>query len=181
MKDKIRPIYQELKGMLSQAPVGGYIHESEKSLWERSNQLAEKLVEITKDEDYKSFFINPKYDEHGYTTMSISLYRGKISGLISKLFGSFFSEEAEPFSGSPSTVISQNNNQVVTTQLFVQLGIELKTALEKADSENEKSFINKITEKIGLVKNYIDFLLLTLSTAQAFGIGLDRVLVLFGK
>ena len=101
--------------------------------------------------------------------------------MISKLHGTFFSEEPEPFSGWPSTIVTQTNNQTVTTQLYVQLGIDLKTALDKAENENERSFINVLTKKIGTVKNYIDSLALAITTANQFGITVDRIQALFRR
>lgn len=177
----IRPIYSELKGILSQAPnVDKYLYSQEKALWERFNSLLNKLSVLTKDESYKEFILEPNMVNR-FPNLSAAVYRGKVSGLISRLYGTFFTQELEPFSGSPSTVVTQTSNQTVTTQLYVQLGIDLKSALDKTENINEKSFIGVLTEKIGEVKNYIDFLLLVIGTAAQFGITLDRIGTLFGK
>lgn len=179
--DKIRPVYSELKGMLSQAPaVETILHSSDQGLWDRFNLLLEKLTEITQDEGYKEFTLTPKYT-NGFPSIPTSTYRSRLSGPISRLHGTFFTQDPEPFSGSPSTVVSQTNSQTTNTQLYIQLGIELKTALDNAKDENEKSFIKAVMEKVGTVKTYIEFLTLVTNTAGQFGIALDRISTIFGN
>lgn len=180
LNDNIRPIYEELQGILSNAlSQTDYLHSEEKSLWERVNKLCEKLSEITEEEDFMDFKIEPRYND-GYPTVSGNLYRGKVSSLISKLFGTYFSKEDKPFSGSsPKTIMTQNTS--VDIQLYVQLGAELQNALSKAKTVEEKSFVEKVKEKIGTVKTYVDFLLLIVSTAQQFKIDLGRIMALFER
>jgi hypothetical protein len=57
------------------------------------------------NEDYNRF----KLRKGGWTD-SLT-YRTKVSGLISRLHGQYFSDEVAPFSGMPSTVITQTQHQ----------------------------------------------------------------------
>lgn len=45
IKNKVRPIYSELQGMLSQAPkVDEYMYRDQKELWERFNYLLKQAT-----------------------------------------------------------------------------------------------------------------------------------------
>lgn len=183
MKDKIRPIYTQLQGMLSSAPPEGNSMWSDKQfLVETYNALIDELVNISTDEKYNSLKVIHTFG--GQRGLDSTVYRTAINSTIMRLYGSYFSDEKPPFSGPAPTQINQTQTnkqeQNVTIEVAIQLGIELQKALERAKSEEEKSFINKLMEKVGNVKNYIEFSLLLVSTAEKFGITLDRIKTLFG-
>lgn len=177
--EKIRPIYSELQGMLSQAPDNlNVLHESEESLWVRFNELVNKLASVTDDETYNEFKLKPEIND-GYISLSVTTYRGRLSGLVSRLHGTYFTKENAPFSGSPQTVISQQANQSVNLQMYIQLGISLENARSKAETTEEKNFINNVMAGIETVKSFMEFLLLVLNTAAQFGIPTERLRELF--
>jgi len=185
MKNKIRPIYSELQGMLSQAPneKTNNLGSSDDELWNRFNALVNKLEEETKDDSFKDFIINPKLSDWGNGRTSpyvtVVTYRGKISGLISRLHGTYFVDEPAPFSGQPGVVVSQTQN--VSVEILIQLGADLQKALDKTETPEEKTFIEAVKDKVGTVKSYIDFLLLVTSMAQQYGVTLDKIKHLFGQ
>jgi len=114
-KEYIRPIYAEFQGYLSQAPKDRDIgaDEYERGLWEQVNETIGELERIT-GEEFRRYRIVPKTisDESGtYSYVRIDTYRTKLSGLISRLHGMYFADEPAPFSGMPSTVISQTQQQ----------------------------------------------------------------------
>lgn len=179
---EIRPIYEELQSLVSQAPEkGNYLHKSEQPLIDRVNELIGNLIAITQDDSYKSSEMHIQWDEGGYFTYSAITYRGILHGLISKLHAKFFTSEPAAFSVVPSTVMTQtaNQSQNISIEIAVQLGEDLHKALEKAETLEEKNFIEELKLKIGTVKSYVDFLLLVVSTAQAYGITLDKIEKLF--
>lgn len=183
MQDKIRPIYSELKGILSQAPSSsGYLHNDRRILWERLNELIKNLLEITQDEQFNSLIIQPAFTGDGETTVTIDEYRTKVSGLISRLHGTYFAIEDEPFSGKPSTIVSQTSTQSqnVSIQIYVELGMQIQKALEKADTPAEKSLVEKLKSQIMTVKSFVDFGLLLNSLASQYGISAERLKAIFG-
>ena len=183
MKDKIRPIYSELQGILHQAPEKDQsIYNEDKRLWEKFNELLDSLKTITNDGSYESSKLVPIHGD-GYSYVSGQMYRTNISGLILKLHGTYFSDERPPFSGPEPANVTQTQfaaqSQNVSVEVAVQIGMDLQKALEKAETPEEKSFIEGLKSKIGTVKSYADFLLLVVSTAQAYGITLENIEKLF--
>lgn len=185
MRDKVRPIYSELQGILSQAPdnKGHSLSKSDSELWDRFNSLVDMLADTTKDESFKDFKITPQSQTwengHNHVYVTVQTYRTKISSLISRLHGSYFSDEQAPFSGQPGLAITNNNRQEVNVAVTIQLGIDLQKAMDSAKTQEEKGFIEAVMEKAATVRSYIEFLVLVLNLANQFGITPERVLALF--
>ncbi len=180
MKDKIRPIYSELKGILSQAPDrGDILYDDKRDLWERFNKLVENLKIQAANEDFSDYILQPRHTEYG-EMLSVDTYRAKISGLISRLYGTYFADELEPFTGVPSSITNVSQNQNVSVQVYIELGMQIQSALDKAESPQEKSFIEGLKDKVSTVKSFIDFGLLMTSLSSQYGITPERIKTLFG-
>lgn len=181
MKSKIKPIYGELKGVLSEAPKGGQLlHEPYHSLWERFNKLVGKLKEITEDEDYISYQLKPRHMENWGWCVESDEYRAKVNSLITRLHATYFDQEPEPFSGIPTNVTNVSQSQNVSVQVYVELGMQLQAATKKAETPQEKSFIEGLKDKISTVKSFVDFGLLMATLANQYGITPERIKTLFG-
>jgi len=178
IKNEVRPIYSELQGMLSQAPkVDGYMYRDQKELWERFNYLLKKLQEITKDEEYPNLQIEPRVDENELI-VTASEYRGKVSGLISRLHGTYFYSEVAPFSGAPAQVISQIQNQHQSTQIVMLLEVQdrINQQIPKfEEGSKERGFLESIKSKLSTIKDAIEFAKLVVVTAKTFGLDIDKI------
>lgn len=173
MKDKVKPLYSELQGYLSQAPNReGYFHTKE--VWEQFNGVVNELNNTT-GKDYSRFKITPSGHEEPYTT--VGEYRSKLSGLISRLHGEYFSDEAPPFSGSPTTVVTQTQTQQQSAHVVMLLEIQSKIdkKLSKVDEGEEKDFLQTLKSKLGYVKDTAELIKLIVTTAQSFGVSLDKL------
>ncbi|OGF65121.1 hypothetical protein A2Z53_03470 [Candidatus Giovannonibacteria bacterium RIFCSPHIGHO2_02_42_15] len=110
MKGKIRPIYSELQGYLSQAPpIGehGNATTYDDTLWRQFNTTIEELNKIS-GEDFNKFRVTGMQEcSSNSQFIYVSNYRQKLGGIISHLHAKYFSEETPPFSGMPSTIINQ--------------------------------------------------------------------------
>lgn len=98
MKDKIRPIYFELQGYLSQAPERekGLIFEEQ--VWIQHNQSIDELEQIT-SKKYDRYRIKPaRINLNGVMRIQITVqaYRTVLGGLISRLHGEYFPDEISP-------------------------------------------------------------------------------------
>lgn len=98
MKDKIKPIYFELQGYLSQAPERekGLIFEEQ--LWIQHNKTIDELESIS-SKDYSRYRIVPEViDWNGAKKGRITpqAYRTVLGGLISRLHGEYFPDETSP-------------------------------------------------------------------------------------
>lgn len=178
-KDKVKPIYQELQGFLSQTPLpkNNYDRLTEDS-WDLVNQSIDKLNQET-SKDYNKFRIEPEIVD-GIAKVYVTVFRQKLGGLIDYLHAEYFEEDQRPFSGQPSTIVSQNQTQNMSVQLYVQFGMELQKAMERAETEEEKSFLKDISGKIETVKTFIEFILLVTNLAVKHGITMDRLKTIFG-
>ena len=182
MKDKIRPIYQELQGYLSQTPRPQTSVEgvTDQSLWEQINQSIDELA-ANSGEDYNKFRIVPQKSKHGEYVFLVTL-RTKLGGVIDRLHAEFFSDEPRPFSVSPSTVISQAQSQEQSTQVVMLLEIQGRIFEKLYDSQTgpkEKKFLEMLKDKLAGVKSAIELINLILATAQATGLDLGSLAGIF--
>jgi hypothetical protein len=79
--------------------------------------------------------------------IAVSTYRQKLGGLISWLHGKYFTDEPPPFSGMPSTVIIQVQQQSVSVQMLLDIQTKIDEALTKAKGEKEQGFLKKFNLK----------------------------------
>lgn len=184
MKEQIRPIYSELQGYLSQAPAGdkGLIFES--SIWEQHNQTIDELNNVS-GENYNRYKVEVKSIDWNGTMRRVinsQSYRIKLGGLISRLHGKYFSDEPPPFSGMPSTVITQHQiqNQSVHVQILldIQSKIDEKLREHKEDSK-EKTFLEKIKGSLSRVGDIVELVGLILRTGKELGLSIEQVLKMF--
>ena len=94
MKNKVRPIYFELQGYLSQAPsreIGSIYQER---MWQQHNKVIDELEEIT-GKKYDRYRLSPtKLNDRLMITPQE--YRTILGGIISRLYGEYFMEELSP-------------------------------------------------------------------------------------
>lgn len=179
MREKIRPIYSELQGYLSQAPrEGNVIFES--SVWERYNTTIDELSNIS-GEDYSDYKVNPIVWADS-PAVEILDYRTKLGGLIARLHGKFFPDEPPPFSGMPSTIITQTQQQTqsfqIQTLLEIQSKIDEKTPQFNEDSK-ERKFLDKIKDSLSSVKDVSQLITLILKVGKEIGLTLSQILNIF--
>lgn len=176
---EIRPLYSELQGYLSQAPViketTDCIYDS--ATWEQVNIAIDELNTVTK-KDYSRFKINP---ESGDDFVRISTHRTKLGGIISRLHAEYFSSEPAPFSGMPNTVINQSLSQQQTTQIAFLLEIQsfIDKKLSEVADEKEKGFLTAVKSNLANIKSFMELVQLIMATAQTFGISFDKLTQIF--
>jgi hypothetical protein len=186
-KIKVRPFYSELQGYLSQAPTpegSTTIHES--SIWEQHNEVVKLLTKET-GKDYSRFLLKPRSsDFQGRTRQYLPTidYRQKLGGLISRLHAEYFSEEPPPFSGMPSTIINQTQQQ--TQSVHVQMLLDVRSHIDKKLPEfqkgsAERSFLENLKTKLSSVSNVVDLFSLCTKLARDAGISLETLHRIFSS
>ena len=182
LKEKIRPIYSELQGYLSQAPKPEKVYSAltGESTWKHYHSAIKELNDIT-GEDYDRFKVSP---ERGQTDQFVRVveYRGCLGGLISRLHGQYFSDEPAPFSGMPSTIITQQQTQAQSTK--VQILLDLQSTIDNQISKYkegtpERTFLEKIKEGLSGIEDVNDFVRLLLRTGKGLGLTIDQILTFF--
>ena len=177
-KDNLRPLYSELQGLLSQAPKAEWLGKVEhlkvpKLILDHYNECVNNLINFTQDDHYARFFVEDDIP---------SIYRTKLSGLILRLYGKYFSDEQAPFSGTPSTVISQSQQQSQMFQVELQQQVKNKIdeQLRKLEPEDTKrGFLEKVKGFLKSVRSGPELITLILETATEYGVTLDALKGLF--
>ena len=105
--EKIRPIYTELQGYLREAPnpkdnSDVMYYDVDGSLMDQLGKSVRELQDVTGN-DYSRYNVSPHIiGGLARTNPNVQEYRSNLGGLISRLYGEFFSDEVNPLSGSPS-------------------------------------------------------------------------------
>jgi len=172
VKEKVRPIYEELKGYLAQCPPvdkAYYLYNS--YYWTQIEGCIQQLNEIT-GKDYSKFKITliPSRNRDG-EHIENSEYRSKVNGLIMNLKGTYFNDD-NPFGGSP--MVSVNQTQTVQVTMAVEITEMISKQLYGENAKNlkpeEKSFLEKVKAALPTIKSAAELLALVIKTAQASGL-----------
>ncbi len=171
-------------GYLSQAPL---LKESpflrDPSLAPQLHNCINQLIEITK-QDYSRFkvTINP---DSGESYIRNTEYRSKINGLIMNLHAQYFNDETTPFSGTPSTIVQQSQNQNILTQIIMitefqsLIDKQLYSSSNNLD-EKQKSFLEKLKGVLPTLKSATELITAILTLAQNLGLDISQIKKAFG-
>jgi len=178
MINKIRPLYTELQGYLSQAPdADKRDYFDTKNVWIKYNNTIDELNEAT-GKDFSSFKVQITYMPDWGEVVSTREYRSNLSGLISRLYGEYFNDEVAPFSGIPRTIIQQNQQQ--SQNVHVQILLEMQSIIDKklqeVKDDKEKGFLEKIKASLSQVKSISELMNLILSSGAAAGITMQQII-----
>lgn len=182
LKEKIRPIYSQLQGFLSQAPtIKELPFVTDPSFWTQYNQAIEELNQIS-GVNYDRFLINPKQTPRGIQKIEMTEYRSKLGGLISRLHAEYFSDELAPFSGMPSTVITQSQQQAQSVQIEILL--EIQSEIDRKlpnykDGTKEKTFLERLKASLNSVANITQLIGLILRIAKEVGLSINQIYSIF--
>jgi len=179
MKEEVRPLYNELQGYLSQAPseTSRETELFEESIWGQFHTTISELNTLT-GKNYDKFRVKPL--EGGRSQfVRVSEYRTKLGGLISRLYGEYFGDEPAPFSGMPSTIVTQYQHQSQNVQILLEIQGSIDKILPMVESQTERSFLQKIKGSLSSVRNIRELLNLILTTGSSMGLTLEQISKLF--
>jgi hypothetical protein len=183
-KIELRPDYTTLQGYLSQIQkkqgnLGVEYDEVAIEYQKQLKKIIDRLTAVTGNE-YSEFEV-PLYGVNNPHSscrqkMEMDIYAFKMSGLILRLYGQFFYDERNPLDGTPSTVITSNQNQSqqVDVRLVLDVSNKIDEKLKITENEIEKSFLQKMKGGIENVKNYADLIKLVTSTATEVGLAVEK-------
>lgn len=182
-KEKIRPFYSEFQGYLSQAPTSSKSIKSiyDEGIWNQYNDALKLLCDKTV-RDYTRFRIDPKRSTVSSDSyVHIDTYRQKLGGLISHLHGEYFSDETPPFSGMPSTVINQTQQQNMSVQLVLDVQTKIDELLPNLEAGTKKQkFLEKFKGILSSVSNVNDLISKCMKLANEFGLNVQDMASLWG-
>ena len=182
-KKKIRPLYSEFQGYLSQAPTTTSSHDwfSKNSQWEYVNHAIDLLNAVTGN-DYNRFKIVQELGSHSHQpdVILISTFKGKLGGLISNLYGEYFSDEPSPLNGVPSTVINQNLSQQQSVNvLILEMQKKIDEKLATTEDEQEKGFLKKLEKLLPTITNGVQLAKTVLDLTAQLGLDPHQISRLF--
>ena len=159
MKEKVRPIYNELQGYLSQAPSPSdqYTTTYDRVLWTQFNDTVTELRSIT-GKNYDRYLIRPEPGgDRAY--IHYSTYRSSLGGLIARLNGEYFSDEEPPFKGMPNTVINQTQTQSQSISTILEIQEKILSEIPKyAEGTKERTFLEKVKSSLPSLKTGMDII-----------------------
>lgn len=181
-KEKIKPLYEEFQGYLSQVPKPELpgTRSYDDSLWNQYNEAVDLLNKIS-GEDFDRFKIQPRR-ESGFTAcIIIDTYRQKLGGLISHLHGKYFPDELPPFAGMPTTVITQTQQQNQTVQMLFEIRDKIEAKMAGyAEGSKEKKFLQKFKESLTSISTWAQLLTQLFKTGKDYGLDIDSISRIFG-
>lgn len=181
-KEKIRPLYYEIQGYLSNAPVALRSGEglNDSNLWEHYNQTIDELNIITEDK-YDRFKVQPNQGALG-PFVFLDTFRMKIGGIISRLHGTYFSDEPAPFSGMPNTTISvnQQQSQSIQIEIIMEMTELIHEKLNRVDKgSKEETFLKKVKDSLRGVTSITQLVALLVKTANELGLNIQELMKIF--
>ena len=169
IKNKVRPIYEELQGYLEKAPEHYYEYNS--YYWTQIDDCIQRLNEITGN-NYDKFKItvipSAQRDE---PHMDTNEYKSKVNGLIRNLQGTYFNDDNPPV-GSP--LVAVNTTQTVQFTMLLEISTLIDKQLFGEEAKKlkpeQKTFLEKIKAALPTIKSAAELLSLVIKTAQASGL-----------
>ncbi|MFQ5441869.1 MAG: hypothetical protein ACE5EB_03985 [Thermodesulfobacteriota bacterium] len=181
MKEKIRPIYSELQGYLTQAPSSGQMDIA--SIREQLNSSIDEL-NLRTEKDYSIYKIAFKDCYSDGRRIQVDIYKFKLGGLIARLHGEYFSVESAPFTGMPSTVIhtTQTQSQSIDFKLTLLLNVQNKIDEQLPnfpEGSKEKTFLQKLKSSLPGIKDATQLLFQLFTLAKSSGLSVDDLSKIF--
>ncbi len=178
---EIRSLYAEFMGYFNQAPQqkeNPAIYNSQ--MWEQVNKSIKRLSEVS-SKNYDDFLIRVDRDE-SLVYVETMVYRLKLGGLISKLHAEYFPTLPEPFSGKPSIVISQSQQQ--NQQVFIQILLDLQSKIDEKlpslpEGSKQKTFFQKLKGSLSATTGIVDLLNKIFTFAKECGVPNEELMKLF--
>lgn len=172
-----------MKGLLSQIPPVESNDPDKPSFSLSQLSYFEAIIKgigkILPDDDLSRFKVD-RIDYFGNKDgFSISEFRQKVSGLMMFLYGNYFENENEPFSGHPSTIISQNQqqNQSANIQILLNFQSILDEKISKfSEGSKERGFLGKIKNSLSSVKDANQLVLTILGLGSQLGLTVNQIL-----
>jgi hypothetical protein len=142
----IKPLYEELKGIQEELPIGSatqeYLKVWDSSVWEGYFKVLDLLAEETK-EDFSRFKIEPQRSSNGYSVNLLSM-RQCVSKAIKYIGSKYLNQEFNDAKGG-GIVISQTQSQKQDLYVSISLSLQEKiinTLKDENISDKEKSFLD---------------------------------------
>ncbi len=178
IKERLRPVYKELSGLYASSPTPNKsITISDPAFWEYYHGIIDEISEITGG-DFSRFKMTPVRSSDDQWIVTIT-YHQKLSGLISRLYGEFFSTELNPLTSAPSTQTTINQFQSQTQNLIIDFKNVIEGQIQNSKDDNEKNFLNTLKSKIEGVQNVTQLIKMILQTARDFGVELSNLISMF--
>jgi hypothetical protein len=187
MKEKVRPIYSELQGYLSQAPKSVSGEEKiydDTSIMKQLNASIEEL-ETVSGRDYSRYKeVGKSMPWNGKERKYFDLlsYRSNLGGLILRLHGEYFPDENSLFSGmfSAIPIPSQDQDQTNPIQALLEVQSKIDSKMsEYGEGTKERLFLKKVKVSLVGVRDINSLIILILKTGKDLSLTMSQILKIF--
>jgi hypothetical protein len=179
-KEEIKPIYRELKGLLSQvSDCSESSIDSPDDILRYYHSVIDELNQKS-DKDYSRFRVIIQRNNFRQYIKTID-YKTKLAGLIARLQAEYFPEEPENFSQSPNTIINQQQNQFQsTTIMLLDFQSKIDEKIHKLEEgSKERTFLEKIKESLKTTTNITGLIINIFRIAKELGFSAEKISEIF--
>ncbi|MFT5036613.1 MAG: hypothetical protein ACI9VM_000175 [Candidatus Azotimanducaceae bacterium] len=172
MKEQVKPLYEELKGIRSAIPDASLFDD--RGVSEKYHSLLDKLRAELPDLNTDEYKIRVKQSQRG-PTIDTPDYKTKVESLIGNIKGRFDFDSTEFNNGH--TFIQ---NQTVSVELVLNLQekvIELRDKYKVGTPE--RSFLEKLKSSLSSIKDGADIIKIVLSEAKTAGLSVEKLISIF--
>lgn len=173
---KIRALYGELQGTLSQTPMDRYLRDAD--IWDRYNNVVD-LVAAATGEDYSRFKVKPTVTDE-IAELSNTVFRQTCNGLIMNLHGEYFAVEIPPFSGPRPSNVNVSTTVSQTQAIYFQMILEFQSAVDKkindlpeGTKEKEKRWWAKVKASLPTTTSIVGLMANIIKIAKDCGLSID--------
>ena len=178
IKEQLRPAYQELHGLYASSPKSAdNTTVTDPQFWEQYHAVIFEINKIT-GENYDRFKMKVSKGQSVEFIQVVS-YQQKLAGLISRLYGKFFSTERNPLTSEPSTQTTINQFQTQSQNVIIDLKRTIDKKITETQDPVEKNFLTKLKDKIEGVHDVTQAIKTVTLTAAEVGLGLEALIKLF--
>lgn len=180
-EDRVKGIYEELKGVLAAIPENGSWFD-DNGFTSHANLIIEKIPSACKElQNVNAYKIQSKYFEgRRGNIVDIVPTKAKLNSIIGRLKGLYGLDT--PLSSNGNTFI-QNQSQSQSQTMIVTLELQEKIISEiskHAEGTKERSFLEKLKSLLPTVKGVMDILSLALKIGAEFGLDATSIHKLLG-
>jgi hypothetical protein len=179
LRIKIKPLYEELKGMRDAIPTGTSVYDNGISTkYHQTLAAVSELIGDLQTDDYKLSLDHAIYPgmKEGSRVL-LDQYRINLNAIIGNLKGRFDFDSNQNHTGH--TFIQ---NQSVSIELVLNLQEKIINLEKKYDEGTpEKTFLQKLKGSLSSIKDATDIIKIVLVEAQKAGITLDKLASMFAS
>jgi hypothetical protein len=182
---ELRPLYEELQGVLSQTPNNVLVFTNNE--WARHNEIVQIIINKSEINEFGRFLVAT---QRGHTRVGgreqvrATDLRQAMHSLIMYIHGKYYPSEPTPFSGPPQGNVSVNTNVIQTQQVYLQMVVDFVSEMESKinsfpEGAKERTWWTKVKDSMATTNTMVGLLSNAVKLAKDSGLSLDSLMNIF--